>query len=122
MQIHPHSVRHERYNLRGVDRTKMNRGMTPRERVKNAISFKKVDMVPWIEVFFDETLFKFISEGLPVASRANVEWSLSFGGSLLQNWPVLTGFDPSSYFGCTNLWGCAIPIDVGPIRDSSYGR
>ena len=84
--------------------------------MRNAIRFKKVDMIPWIEVFnADETLFKFISEGLPVRAIASIEWTIGYGGSLLVNWPALTGFDPSAHFGCINLWGCAVPIDVGPI-------
>lgn len=32
--------------------------MTPRERVKAVIHFKKPDVLPWIESFYDETLVK----------------------------------------------------------------
>jgi hypothetical protein len=56
-----------------------------------------------------------MSEGLPVHAIANIDWTLANNGSLLLNWPMLTGFDPYSYFGCTNLWGCVVPVDLGPI-------
>lgn len=28
---------------------------------------------------------------------------------------MVLGFDPYSYFGCQSLYGCYVPIDVGPI-------
>ena len=41
-------------------------GMTPRERIKNAMDFKKVDIIPWMEAFYEETLLRFLAEGLSV--------------------------------------------------------
>jgi uroporphyrinogen decarboxylase len=90
-------------------------GMTPRERTKNALAFKEVDGIPWVESFYEETLLKFFSEGLPVQAVTLVDWGVFLNGSFLFNYPGLRGFDPYSYFGCVNLTGCIIPVDIGPI-------
>jgi len=90
-------------------------GMTPRERMKNAMDFKKVDVIPWCEIFWDETLLKFFSEGFPAHRTAVFESEIALDGRLLLNAPKFIGFDPYSYFGCISLWGCAIPVDIGPI-------
>ena len=90
-------------------------GMTPRERIKNAMVFKKVDAVPWCESFYEETLVKFFSEGLPAHKIIDVEWTMSLDGHLLANWPKFMGFDVNSYFGCINYMGCPVPVDIGPI-------
>jgi len=90
-------------------------GMTPRERMKNAMDFKEVDAIPWCESFYEETLLKFFSEGLPAHKITNVEWEMSLDGHLLANWPKFMGFDPNSYFGCINFMGCPVPVDIGPI-------
>jgi len=90
-------------------------GTTPRERIKNAADFKKVDVIPWCESFYEDTLIKFFSEGLPAHEITNIEWEMSLDGRLLANWPKFMGFDPHSYFGCINYMGCAVPVDMGPI-------
>jgi len=89
--------------------------MTPRERVKAVIDFKKPDVLPWIESFFDETLVKWFREGLPADKVTVIEWVITSGGLTLLNWPAVLGFDPYSYFGCQNMHGCCAPLDVGPI-------
>lgn len=89
--------------------------MTPRERIKNAMDFKTVDSVPWSESFYEETLIKFFSEGLPAHRLTLVEWQVSNDGKLLNNWPRFVGFDVHSYFGCIDLWGCPTPVDIGPM-------
>jgi len=90
--------------------------MTPRERVKAVIHFKKPDILPWIENFYDETIVKWFREGLNAGEITIIEWVISArDGLLLLNWPAVLGFDPYSYFGCQNLFGCYVPIDVGPI-------
>lgn len=90
--------------------------MTPRERVKAVIHFKKPDVLPWIESFYDETLVKWFKEGLPADKLTVIDWVISSkDGLLLLNWPMVLGFDPYSYFGCQSLYGCYVPIDVGPI-------
>jgi len=89
--------------------------MTPRERIKNVINFKKPDMLPWIESFYDETLMKWAKEGFPIDEVILIEWEVSRGGTLLVNWPTVKGFDPYSYFGCQSFFGCMVPVDIGPI-------
>jgi len=89
-------------------------GMTPRQRIRNTIRFRRVDMIPWVDQIQDEILVRFMSEGLPPHRIANIDWAMANNG-LLTNWPVLKGFDPYSYFGCTDLWGCIVPLDLGPI-------
>jgi uroporphyrinogen decarboxylase len=89
--------------------------MTPRERIKNVINFKKPDMLPWIEIFYDETLVNWIKEGLPIDEVILIEWGITLNGALLLNWPAVKGFDPYSYFGCQSFTGCMVPIDIGPI-------
>ncbi|MHA2407229.1 MAG: uroporphyrinogen decarboxylase family protein [Candidatus Ranarchaeia archaeon] len=89
--------------------------MTSRERFKAVINFKKPDRLPWVEVFYDEVLLKWFTEGLPANELTVIEWEMGRGGSLLQNWPVVKGFDPNSYFGCQSLFSCIVPVDIGPI-------
>lgn len=89
--------------------------MTPRERIRNAMDFKDVDAIPWVESFYEETLMKFFSEGLPANEIAVVEWVMSMDGLQILNWPKFMGFDPYSYFGCSTFWGRAVPVDIGPI-------
>ena len=89
--------------------------MTPRERIRNAMDFKKVDAISWAESFYEETLIKFFSEGLPAHEITDLEWAMSRNGNLLLNWPKFMGFDPYSYFGCIDFWGCSVPVDIGPI-------
>jgi len=89
--------------------------LTPRERIKNAMDFKKVDVIPWWEAFYEETLLKFFSEGLPAHEITTIDHAMFGDGNLLLNWPKFKGFDPSSYFGCINLGGFMIPVDIGPI-------
>jgi uroporphyrinogen decarboxylase len=90
--------------------------MTPRERIKAVIHFRRPDALPWIENFYDETVVKWFREGLHADEITVIEWVISArDGLLLLNWPAVLGFDPYSYFGCQNLFGCYVPIDVGPI-------
>jgi len=89
--------------------------MTPRERIKATIHFRKPDILPWYEEITPETLIRWIKEGLPIEKLTLVELLIYFDGLLLLNDPTVKGFDPYSYFGFDNLWGCAIPIDMGPI-------
>ncbi|MEM2178635.1 MAG: uroporphyrinogen decarboxylase family protein [Candidatus Methanomethylicia archaeon] len=88
--------------------------MTPRERIKSVINFKKPDVLPWIENFYDETIIKWFREGFPVDKVTVIEWMVRVGRTIA-NWPVVLGFDPYKYFGCQNLFGCYVPIDTGPI-------
>lgn len=87
--------------------------MTPRERIKAVINFRKPDVLPWIELFYHETLLRWFKQGLSVDKILVVEWIVS--GRLLENWPSVLGFDPYSHFGCQHMFGCCVPVDVGPI-------
>jgi len=89
--------------------------MTPRERIKSVISFRRPDVLPWCEKFFDETLVKWFGEGLPVEKVAVIDWEVRAGSVSLLNWPILKGFDPYRYFGCSNYSGLSVPLDLGPI-------
>jgi len=90
--------------------------MTPRERIKAVINFKKPDVLPWFENFYDETLVKWFKEGFPADEVTVIEWVMSArDGVLLLNWPIVMGFNAHSYFGCQNVSGCYVPLDVGPI-------
>jgi len=90
--------------------------MTPRERMKAVIHFRKPDVLPWIENFYDETLVKWFREGLPADKVTVIEWVMcARDGILLLNWPAVMGFNPHAYFGCQNMSGCYVPVDVGPI-------
>lgn len=90
--------------------------MTPRERFKAVIHFRKPDVLPWSENFYDETLVRWFPEGLPAEELTVIEWEMvRRSGLLLLNWPAVLGFDPYSYFGCQDLWSCPVPVDTGPI-------
>jgi hypothetical protein len=87
--------------------------MTPRERFRKAMNFERADAIPWTENFYVETVNRFFAEGLPAHEITVIDWQLE--GYTLLNWPAFIGFDPNSYFGCINLHGCMVPVDVGPI-------
>jgi len=90
--------------------------MTPRERIKAVVNFKKPDVLPWFEEFYDETLVKWFKEGFPADEVTVIEWVMSArDGVLLLNWPTVMGFNAHSYFGCQNVSGCYVPLDIGPI-------
>jgi len=88
--------------------------MTPRERVVNAIHFKKVDALPWYESYYTDAVLRWLSEGLPAHKTMKIEWKLR-PGRIMINYPMFAGFDLYSFFGTTNLWGLVVPVDEGPI-------
>ncbi|MGD0422078.1 MAG: uroporphyrinogen decarboxylase family protein [Candidatus Bathyarchaeia archaeon] len=89
--------------------------MTPRERIKNAMDFKKVDSIPWVEGLGEELIMNFISSGVPIQDVTAIEWGVCMDGFHLFNYPKVLGFDPYEYFGCINFTGCVVPVDIGPI-------
>ncbi|MGQ9781381.1 MAG: hypothetical protein ACUVQ8_03900 [Nitrososphaeria archaeon] len=89
--------------------------MTPRERIRAVMDFKKPDMLPWCEKFYDETLVKWFGEGLPADKILVIDWEVRTGSVSLLNWPILKGMDPFPYFGCYNFSGLSVPLDLGPI-------
>ena len=89
--------------------------MSPRERIKAVMNFRKPDVLPWCESFYDETIVKWLLEGLPADEVTVIDWTIREGSVSLLNWPVVKGFDPYSYFGCCRRGGLAVPLDLGPI-------
>ena len=89
--------------------------MTSRERIKAVVNFRKPDVLPWCEKFFDETLVKWLGEGLPPEKVIVIDWEVRVGSVSLLNWPIVKGFNPYSYFGCDNYSSLSVPIDLGPI-------
>jgi len=89
--------------------------MSPRERIRAVISFRKADVLPWCEKFYDETAVKWFGEGLPADKVIVIDWEVRTGSVSLLNWPIVKGFDPHSYFGCYNYSELSVPLDLGPI-------
>jgi uroporphyrinogen decarboxylase len=89
--------------------------MTPRERIKAVMDFRKPDLLPWCERFYDETLVKWLKEGLPADKVLVIDWEVRVGGVSLLNWPILKGFSPYKYFGCYNFLSLTVPLDLGPL-------
>jgi len=88
---------------------------TARERIKTVVNFRKPDVLPWCEKFYDETVLKWFSEGLPAEKVTVIDWEVRTGAVSLLNWPIVKGFDVHSYFGCHNYSGLPVPLDLGPI-------
>jgi len=86
--------------------------ITPRERMRKAMNSEPVDAIPWSENFYVETVTRFFEEGLPAHEVAVIDWKMD---AWILNWPEFIGFDPYSYFGCVNLFGCMVPVDLGPL-------
>jgi len=89
--------------------------MNPRERIRAVVNFKRPDSLPWCEKFYDETVVKWFKEGLPADEVTMIDWEVRTGSVSLLNWPVIKGFDLYSYFGCCNIGGLSVPLDLGPI-------
>jgi len=86
--------------------------MTPRERFNAVLDFKEPDRLPWLEWFDEEVLTEWGKQGWPILETAVFGWGM---GAVIASWPWFKGFDPYTYFGCQNFWGCIVPVDVGPI-------
>ena len=89
--------------------------MTPRERMKAVMNFRKPDVLPWIESIYDETVMTWFRQGLPTDKIVVIEWEMGRAGTTLYNWPAVKGFDAYSYFGCQSFYGAVVPVDIGPI-------
>jgi len=89
--------------------------MTPRDRIKAVMYFRKPDVLPWCERFFDGTLVKWLGEGLPANKVLVIDWEIRVGGVSLLNVPILRGFNPYKYFGCFNFLSLTVPLDLGPL-------
>lgn len=90
--------------------------MTPRERIKATIHFRKPDALPWVEIFVPDVLLRWVKEGLPINKLTAIELAIAMDGVCgPANIPTLMEFDPYSYFGCNDFWSCKVPVDLGPL-------
>ena len=91
--------------------------MTPRERIRAVMHFRKPDRLPWYETFFDETIIHWIQEGLPIQKIVSEpSYESVFGGACILAWPKPLTFHPNPYFGCGGWYDILIvPIDLSPI-------
>ena len=89
--------------------------MTGRERIKAVMDFRKPDVLPWCEKFYDEGIIGWLTQGLPADKTASIEWVMREGNISIVSWPRLKGFDLYSYFGISNFQSLVFPIDLGPI-------
>jgi hypothetical protein len=87
--------------------------MTPRDRVRAVIHFRKPDALPWIEMYSLETILKWFTQGLP-ADEITVVEETNWHGAILPT-RRFAGFDPHRYFGTLPPEGLPLPIDSGPI-------
>jgi hypothetical protein len=92
-----------------------NLSMTPRERINAVIHFRKADVLPWVESFYVETLLNWSSQGLSLKDLAVVELRIANDGAEFHNWPHFIKFNPYTHFGCANLNGFEINVDLGPL-------
>ena len=89
---------------------------TNRERFKQVIHHKKPDILPWVEIIFEETLMRWFREGLPADEVTVIGYEIGRGGTFLSNWPTFKGFGKTyDRFGCQSFFGCMLLIDVGPV-------
>ncbi len=89
--------------------------MTARERIKAVMNFKKPDILPWMEMYSDPLVLRWIGEGLPIDRIARID-DTNQGFGLLFQGPAFVGFDLHSYFGTVESSGAILlPIDYGPL-------
>lgn len=87
-----------------------------RERFKQVIQHRKPDVLPWVEIVFEETLMRWFKEGLPADEIVTIGYEIGRGGTLFTNWPTFKGFGKVyNRFGCLSFFGCMLLVDVGPV-------
>jgi len=91
--------------------------MTPRERFKRVMNFRKADRLPWMESQLDETTLRWMREGLPIEHGVRTRYDLIYGGAMLIVQPRPYTFDVSGQFGFDPLLDTDrdVVIDVGPL-------
>ena len=92
--------------------------MTPRERFKRVMNFRKADQLPWIEMQLgDATTSKWMREGLPIEHVVRTSYDVQNGGAILIIGPGPYAFDVSRYFGfdLLNDSDRDLQIDLGPL-------
>jgi len=87
--------------------------MTPRERIRAVVHFRKPDVLPWMETYSPATILEWFKEGLPVDATTVIEDTNWLG--LLTPSTALAGFDLHHHFGSVAVEGFWLPIDTGAI-------
>jgi uroporphyrinogen decarboxylase len=91
--------------------------MTPRERFKRVMAFKKADRLLWLESQYDATNLRWIREGLPIDQVLTTGYELFRSGSLQIVRPRAYQFDIRRYFGFDEVLDpdTTLAIDTGPL-------
>ena len=92
--------------------------MTPRERFKRIMDFKKPDRLLWMEDQVDTTTLRWIREGLPLDQVIQSSYDLAYNGGLWLVLPTSYTFDISKYFGFLNVAivsKTTVTLDLGPL-------
>jgi len=77
-------------------------GMTPRERFRAVMNFKKPDRLPWYEWPWNEVIYRWIGEGLPISAITAQKEEYDMYGTLPYSISVMV-LDVSRYFGFENF-------------------
>ncbi|UCB46297.1 MAG: hypothetical protein JSV25_02415 [Spirochaetota bacterium] len=77
----------------------MTEKMTTRERFKKIMNFEKPDRLLWTEDPFEETIIRWIHEGLPIDQVLQTDYDIGWNGSIYQVLPMPHTLDISNYFG-----------------------
>ena len=96
--------------------------MTPRERFKRVMNFRKADRLPWMESQWDETTVRWIRQGLPIEQVVRSRYDLLLGGAMLIVQVRPYTFDVSRYFGFDPILDAErdIVIDLGPLPRHTF--
>jgi len=90
--------------------------MTPRERFKAVLHFRKPDVWPWVEFLCEETILSWIKQGLPAHEIIEVvPGEIMLQGSLCIHNPAIVGINAYKLFGCIDIFHYPVPVDMGPI-------
>jgi uroporphyrinogen-III decarboxylase len=92
-------------------------GMTPRERFKRVMNFRKADRLPWMEFQLDEAIVRWIKEGLPIEQVIRTRYDLDWDGAFQVVQPRPYTFDVSRYFAFDPILDpdTNVMLDVGPL-------
>lgn len=60
--------------------------LTPRERFKAVINFKKPDVLPWVEEFSDSHVVQWFEQGLPAPEIEHMNWEIIENGGVDDRW------------------------------------
>ncbi len=91
--------------------------MTPRERVKAVINFRKPDVLPWCEVIWEETPYAWIEQTGGKLLKKWIKYEIKdfMDGAWIMSIATIKGLDPYKELGCISLQGLYVPVDLSPI-------